>query len=144
LNLLKMCGPPIWLCLFKFRPIESKQLNSLSTIDTFSWFGGPVVMHPLWVQEVPCSIPGSGKGFYVWFFVLLWLCFYFLSKTHYLSQNFAISFAMLIYLVYSPYCKICDRLWEYNNTDLISLTDTIDILFYTCILRIEMRQSMYM
>ena len=39
-----------------------------------------MVTHPLWVPEVPGSIPGSGKGFYVGFFVLLLLCFYFLSK----------------------------------------------------------------
>jgi len=36
-----------------------------------------VEKHTLWVQEVPCSIPGSGKGFYVSFFALLLLCFYF-------------------------------------------------------------------
>jgi len=27
--------------------------------------GGAVVTHSLWVQEVPGSIPSSGKGFYV-------------------------------------------------------------------------------
>jgi len=80
MHLLKMSDPQIWLCLFTFRPIASKQLNGLTTIDTLSWLGGAVVTHPLWVQEVPGSIPGSGKGFYVWFFVLLLLCFYFLSK----------------------------------------------------------------
>ena len=36
-----------------------------------------MVTHPLWVQEVPGSIPVSGKGFYVSFFALLLLCFYF-------------------------------------------------------------------
>jgi len=72
-----MSGPQIWLCLFTFRPIASTQLNSLTTLDSFSWLGGAVVTHPLWMQEVPGSIPGSGKGFYVWFFVLLLLCFYF-------------------------------------------------------------------
>ena len=44
--------------------------------------------------------PCSGKGFYVSFFVLLLLCFYFIPKTHYFSQNFAIPSAMLIYVVY--------------------------------------------
>jgi len=34
--LLKMSGPQIWLCLFTFRPIASKQLNSLTTIDILS------------------------------------------------------------------------------------------------------------
>ena len=75
-----MSGPQIWLCLFTFRPIASKKLDGLTTIDTLSWLGGAVVTHPLWVQEVPSSIPGSGKGLYVWFFVFLLLCFYFLPK----------------------------------------------------------------
>jgi len=81
MHLLKMSGPQIWLCLFMFRPIASKQLNGLTTIDTVSWLGGAVVTHPLWVQEVPGSIPGSGKDFYVSFFALL-LCFYFFVKKH--------------------------------------------------------------
>jgi len=34
--LLKMSGPQIWLCLFTFRPIASKQLNGLTTIHTLS------------------------------------------------------------------------------------------------------------
>jgi len=87
-----MCGPQIWLCLFMFRPIASKQLNSLTTINTFSWLGGAVVTHPLWVQEVPGSIPGSSKGFYVWFLVLLLLCFYFLSKNTLFVTKFCNSF----------------------------------------------------
>jgi len=73
--LLKMYGPQIRLCLFTFRPIVSKQLNSLTKIDTLTWLGVAMVTHPLSVQEVPGSIAGSGKGFYVWFFVLLLLCF---------------------------------------------------------------------
>ena len=36
MHLLKMSGPQIWLCLFTFRPIASKQLNGLTTIDTVS------------------------------------------------------------------------------------------------------------
>jgi len=57
-----MCGPHIRLCLFTFRPIASKQLNSWTTIDSLSWLGGAVVTHSLLVQGVPRSIPGSGKG----------------------------------------------------------------------------------
>ena len=71
MHLLKMSGPQIRLCLFTFRPIASKQLNSLTTIDTLSWLSGAVVTDLLWVQEVPGSIPGSGKGFYVWCFSLV-------------------------------------------------------------------------
>jgi len=107
-----MSGPQIWLCLLTCRPIASKQLNGLTTIDTVSWLGGAVVTQPLWVQELPGSIPGSGKGFYVSFFALLLLCFYFFCQkktTHYLSQKFAILFTMLIYLVYLTYYKICDQ-----------------------------------
>ena len=81
-----MCGTQIRLCLFTFRPTASKQLNSLTTIYTFSWLGGAVVMHPLSVQEVPGSIPGSGKGFYVGCFVLLLLCFLFVQK-HIIFHN---------------------------------------------------------
>ena len=70
-----------FVCL-RFFPIASKQLNGLTTIDTLSWLGGAVVTHPLRVQEVPGSIPGSCKGFYVWFFVLLLLYFYFFVQKH--------------------------------------------------------------
>ena len=55
-----------------------------------------MVTYPLCVQEVPGSIPCSGKVFYVIFFVML-LCFLlFCPKSFYVSQHFAIPFAMLI------------------------------------------------
>ena len=43
-------------------------------------------------------------------FVFCCYCVLLLFKIYYLSQRFAISFAMLIYLVYVIYCNICDRL----------------------------------
>ena len=117
-----MCGPQIRLCLFTFRPIASKWLNNLTTIDTLSWLGGAEVMYPLWVWKVPGSIPGSGKGFDVRFFLFCCFCaFIFCPKPHDLLQNFAIPFAMLLDLVYLLYCKICDRLQGYKDTDLESL-----------------------
>jgi len=76
-----MSGPQIWLCLFTFRPIALKQSNGLTTINILNWLGGAVVTHPLWVKEVPGSIPGSGKGFY-FFVLLLLLCFYFFVQKH--------------------------------------------------------------
>ena len=39
---VEMCGPQIQLYLFMFRPIASKQLNSLTQIDTLNWLGGAV------------------------------------------------------------------------------------------------------
>jgi len=42
-------------------------VNSLSTIDILSWLAVAVVTHSLWVHDVPGSIPGSGKSFYVIF-----------------------------------------------------------------------------
>ena len=52
--------------------------------------------------------------------------FTFCPKTHYLSQYFAISFAMLIYLVYLTYCKI----QGYENTDIASLINILLLIFY--------------
>jgi len=103
-----MCGPQIRLCLFTIRPIASKQLNILTKIDILRWLGGAVVTHPLWVQEDPGLIV-----------VVVFLLF---VQTHYLSHNLQFLFALLIYLVYFTYSKICDRLWVYKDTDLASLS----------------------
>jgi len=101
-----MCGPQIRLCLFTFRPIASKQLNTLTTIDAHSWLGGAVVMDPLWLQEVPGWIPGSCKWFFMfYFFYFIVVVFLPFVKTHYVSQNDAIPFAMLIYLVYLTFAR---------------------------------------
>jgi len=90
MNVLKICGPQIRLCSFTFRHMASKQLNSLTTIITLSWLVGAVLTHPLWVQEVPGSIPG--KGFYVWIFVFLLLSFYLFAPKHIICQTFCNSF----------------------------------------------------
>jgi len=74
MHLLMSC-PQIWLCLFTFRPIASKHVNGLTTIVILSWLGGAEVTHPLWVQEVPRSVPGSGKVFYVSFFCFVVVVF---------------------------------------------------------------------
>jgi len=90
--LLKMSGPQIWLYLFSFQSIASKDFNGLTTIDIRSWLGAAVVTHPLWVQEVLGSIPGSDKGFNVWFFVLLLLCFYFFVQNTLFIAKYCNSF----------------------------------------------------
>jgi len=78
--LLKEGGPQIRLCLFMIRPITLKQLNSLTSIDTFCWLGGIKVTLQTAEQEVLGSIPCSGTTIYVCFLVLLLLWFYFMSK----------------------------------------------------------------
>jgi len=84
--LLKMSGPQIWLCLLTFRPIASKQLNGLTTIDILSWLGGAVVTHPLWVQEVP-------QGFLCLIFCIVVVVFLlFLSKNTLFIAKYCNSF----------------------------------------------------
>ena len=102
----------------RFDPLRRYSKTDFTTIDTLGWLDGAEVTHHLWVYEFPGSIPGSGNGFYVSFFLFYCCCFYFLSKTRNLSHHFAIPFAMFIYLVYLTYCKIWDRLWGYKDTDL--------------------------
>ena len=104
-----MCGPKIQLFLFTVRPIASKQLNSLTKIDTLSWLGGAVVTHLLGVQEVPSSIPGSVKGFYVWFFAVV-VFLLFVQKHIICHKMLQFLYSKIIYLVCLTYCKICDRL----------------------------------
>ena len=82
-------------CGFTFRPISLKQLTSLTTI------------------EVPGSIPGSGKGFYVWFLLLL-LCFYFFVQNT---------------LFIAKYCN------SFYNVDLFSILNILQDLWP--IIRVE-------
>jgi len=104
INLLKVCGPQIRLCLLTFRPIASKELNSLTTIVTLSCLGGAEVTHPLWLREVPGSIPS--KDF---MFDLLFCCccnFTFLHDCYFSILN-----------ILQDLCPII----EYKDTDLASL-----------------------
>jgi len=55
--------------------------------------------------------------------------FTFCPLTHYLWQNFANPFAMIIYLVYLTFCRICDWLQGYKDTNLASLSILIDVHF---------------
>ena len=72
--------------------------------------------------------PGFNSRLRQRFDVLFCCCcvFNFLLKTHNLSQNVAIPFAMFIYFVYLTYCLIGDRFYKiyvcmYKDTDLASL-----------------------
>jgi len=57
---------------------------ALLHLNTLSCLGGREVTLRTSVREVPCSVPVSGKNFYVCFFVVVLLCFDVLSKKHYL------------------------------------------------------------
>jgi len=107
MNLMQVSGLQIWLWFFTFRPIASKQLNSLTTIGTINWLGGAVVTHSLWVQEAPGSIPGSCKAFYVWFFVLLLLRFTFWSK----NTLF--------------FTKVCNSLYNVNLFSILNILEDL-------------------
>ena len=68
------------------------------------------------------------QGFLRLIFCYVGLCIYFLCPEHYLSQNFAIFFSIIIYFVYVTYCKICDRFQGDTDTDLASLTSVSTII----------------
>jgi len=81
-KLLKLCDLQIRLCFFMFQPIMLKQINSLTLIHSFVLVSRGIASDL--VREDLGSIPGSGKDFYVCYFILLFL-FYFCVLTHYLS-----------------------------------------------------------
>ena len=117
---------------------------STHCVETVKWLAyNPYCQLTRWCSGNASDLGAKGPGFsprirqgflcFI-FFALLLLCFTFLSKTHYLSQKFAIPFILLIYLVYFTYCKICDRLYGYKDTDLASLKLDQRLLrfAYTC------------
>ena len=83
-----------------------------------------------------------------------------MSKNTLFVQKKSIPFAILIYLVYLTYCKICDRLlvYGYKDTDLASLTTGVlsssivyarlfgvsrcDVLRYDCFLCSGIKDTM--
>ena len=71
MNLSKMCGLQNRLCLFTFRPIPSKQFNSLTAIDILSRLGCAVVTHLLWVLD----FPAPARDFVLFFCYVVFLLF---------------------------------------------------------------------
>jgi len=91
-NFVEKVWPANVAFLFMFWPIMLKQLNSLTSLDVFNWLCGQEVTLQTAVWEVPGSITGSGKDFYVCFFVLLLLCFYFFVQNTLFIMKFYNSF----------------------------------------------------
>jgi len=78
-------------------------VDSLTTINTFSWFGDPEVTHPPGVRG-----PGYGKDIYVWVRVLLLLWFYLFVK----NRSFVTTFCNSSCKVYSfSILNILPNLW---------------------------------
>jgi len=73
-TLLKKCCQQMRLCLFM---LMLKLLNSLTRIDAFCCrrLSGLEVPHQTAVQDVPCSIPSTGKDVYAVCFVVVFLLF---------------------------------------------------------------------
>jgi len=74
-----------------------KQLNSLTSINTFSCLGGRKVTLQTGVRVVPGSIPGSGKGFCMFAFCFVVVVLLFVVQKSLFTQMFAIFFAMFIF-----------------------------------------------
>jgi len=121
----KMCGPHIRLCLCTFLFIASKQIKNLTVTITIIWLDGVWVTHQVWVREVPGLIPGFAKGFYVWFIVLLLLCFYcFVQNTAFVTTVCNFFCNVNAFSTYT-YCNFCDRLYGYKDTGQGSLSDCV-------------------
>jgi len=71
---------------------QRASLNSLTSIDMSV---DSLVTLQTAVQEVPCSIPGSGKYLYLIIFVLLLLCSYFFVQKQIFVMIFCIPFLTL-------------------------------------------------
>ena len=61
---------------------------------------------------LPGSMPGCGKYFYVYIFVVV-VCVFFTFLCP--KPLLILSFTMLIRLVYLTYCTFFDRLYEYED-----------------------------
>ena len=99
MTLLKKCGMQIWLCLFiiwAFNVDTVKQLNCNRNVQLTLWCRG---------NTSDCG--ASGQELCLLFCFIVVVCLHFVQNTLFV-MNFAISFAMLIHLVYFTYCQICD------------------------------------
>jgi len=108
---------------FVYQRFASKHLKNIVYNRYFQltqWFRGNA---PALGARCPGFNSRIRQGFlYLMFCFVVVVFLPFCPKPHYLSQKFAISFAMLIYLVYLTYCNICDRLKGHKDTVLESST----------------------
>ena len=89
-------------------------------VETVKWLGyNGYSQLTRWCSGNASALGARGPGFNprlrqgflcLTFCIVVVVFLLFCPKTHYLSEYIAIPFTMLIYLVYSTYCKICDRL----------------------------------
>ena len=94
-TLLKTCVPQSWFCVDALL----KQLNSLTSIDMFTWLSGLEWSRGN-TSDWDARDPGFNSRLWQGFECLLCCDITFFVKTHHLSWNFAIPFALFIHLVY--------------------------------------------
>jgi len=108
--LLKMSGPQIWLCLFTFRSIASKQLNGLSDYNRYSqltrWCSGNASALG---ARCPVFNPRLQQGF-----LCLIFCFVVVVLLLFLSKNT---------LFIAKYCN------AFNNVNLFSILRVLQDLW---------------
>jgi len=80
-----------------FRCISLKELNSLTTIDTFSCLSGLEVTHQTAAREVPGSIPGSDKDI-----VFVFVAFSCYKRFYFFGANAMYCHKMLPFLFEGP------------------------------------------
>ena len=126
MNLLKMCGPQIRLCLLTFRPIASKQLNSLTTLVTLSWLGGAEVTHSLCVRGHVINSPPRVFRFN---FLFCFCCDFTFCPKHIICHNI-LQIICNIYL-----CSMLNTLHDLwpitrvKRSDLASLNVTLRFIY---------------
>jgi len=121
-----MTGPQNRLCLFTFRPIASKQLNGLTTIDILSWLGGAIVTHPLGCKRSRVQSPTQARVFMFDFLYCFCCVFSFCPKTHCHKKCNSFFNANLFSSLYT-----LQDLWlivRYKDTDLASLIARVIIV----------------
>ena len=113
LTISKQWNPQIWFCLFTFQLIVWKQLNSSTKIysQLIRWSVVQWQRIGFGCKRSPFQFPALARVYTFVCLIFLFCCccvLTFCPKAHYLSQNVAIPFAMLIF-------SILNILYDYNG-----------------------------
>ena len=123
------------MALFMFWAITLKQLNSLTSTDTSICLGGCEVTLQTGVRDVPGSIPGSDKDFYVCFLAHLRTMFYNDCSNYSPRVKWAIPGGLpVLYRVVKENLKksSCQNLHGLEPWYLIGKTSRLVVLYKDC------------